>query len=151
MTKKHFGLFTVIILAGCDVPSTPPDSRVQAQDLQPVSGISTEVVAMSLDRREQLLRLADIVRKDPPSTAELGCPPSDMLCLEARSILEKKGVPIKMTGGGKDARLIYEYVATGSAPYQPPSDAAAASALSPAAAPQSGLPKPSLLLQSMPR
>lgn len=159
--KKYPAILAFLLLPGCDMPpAAVPETYVQpvesqellAGNLQPPPQVSTEVVTMSLTRREHLMRLADIVIKDPPSIAELGCSPSDMLCLDAKNVLEKGGVPVKLTGRGEDATLIYEYIVTSNAP--PPMPAAAAPALMPSAAPAapvSRLPAPSLLLQSTPR
>lgn len=100
---------------------------------------------MSLATHDHLARLSSLVMSDPPTRAEIGCAAGGPLCMEARKILATSGIPVSGTTAA-DVRLIYEYRVFSEAP--PP---AAASELAPSAAPPSGLPRPSLLLQSTPR
>lgn len=107
--KKIVGVIIGIgVVSGC---VTPPNAMYYNRgNPETLLDVSTEVVNMNMATRDHLSELSNMVVKDPPSRAELGCLESDLLCSEARRALAKQGVPVMFVDSGKDVSLVYQRV-----------------------------------------
>ena len=94
-----------------EVARQTPPAKVRENPITPESliDVSTEVVNVNLSTREHLAQLTQLITRDPPSRADLGCAPENPVCKDARKLLDMRGIPVQFTGDA-GAALVYERV-----------------------------------------
>jgi hypothetical protein len=102
-------LALTLALSAC---GAPPKAYYNRGDPENLIDVSSEIVNVGLNSDDALAQLAAIIKKDPPTRAELSCVQSDALCIEAKTMLDQHGVMNRWAANTAqhDISLVYERV-----------------------------------------
>lgn len=108
-----------MFLASC--VQTPPDGYANAGDPERQIMMNTHITTIMLSDRESVVRLKETLKIDPPLRAQLFCPETSTMCIDARKALIHSTIPLEISNtppenseeiGASNVALIYESLAT---------------------------------------
>jgi hypothetical protein len=106
--RKLAPLALILLISACD---EAPPTYANPGDPERQLVITTETATIELRSRESLDQLKETLKSDTPAQAKLGCPATDAICAQARSLLLKANVPIELSSAENEVTLIYQRVA----------------------------------------
>ncbi|MBY0407689.1 MAG: hypothetical protein K2Q01_08345, partial [Rickettsiales bacterium] len=74
-----------LLLSACENPTPEDYANKTDPERQLVS--STEFMAITLENRDSLEHLKEVLQFEPPTSAKITCPPKEPLCASAKSLL----------------------------------------------------------------
>lgn len=99
----------LLALAGCERP--PAAAFSAAGEPASLLDVSSEVVNLSVASKDEVRQLGDWIRKDQPTRAEIYCASGDLLCSDAKKLLDLKAVPSVMVPSDRRmVSLVYERI-----------------------------------------
>ena len=111
--KKTFSTFTLIacslLLSACN--NKPADVAIDRGNPERLVDMSSEAVTLSLGSKKSLTKLSNMVAKDAPARAELSCSLKNINCSQAKEILERHSIPVRIVGE-KNNNVILSYERT---------------------------------------
>ena len=97
-----------LLLAACDKPAP---EYVNSGDPERLLIYSSETVILDLDSKKSLTKLSELVVRDRPVMAELGCSLVKSRCAQAKEIFERNGVPLRFASEkNNNVKLSYDRV-----------------------------------------
>jgi UDP-N-acetylenolpyruvoylglucosamine reductase len=65
---------------------------------------------MSIASSGDVTDIAQMVRRDPPTRAELNCEPGEKRCAQVQDLLTNRHIPVEVMGSGNNVILVYDRV-----------------------------------------
>jgi hypothetical protein len=113
MMRAHtlFGLaFGALLLSSCTQYTVPPSAYYNRGDPENLMEVQAEIITINLTSQASLKDLAQTIKDDMPTRADLHCAVSDPLCAGAKKTLEQHGIVARYAKGNGSVDLVYERV-----------------------------------------
>lgn len=88
----------------------PPQAYHHRGDPEDLLDVSSEVITLNLASASSIRQLSSVVGKEAPTRAELSCSLQERLCSQAKALLERRNVPVRMADNDASVVLVYERV-----------------------------------------
>lgn len=110
--KKTISTLTLItcslFIAAC---ANTADVALDRGNPERLIDVSSEAVTLSLSSKTSLTKLSSVIAKDAPARAELSCSLKNINCSQAKEILERRSIPVRIVGE-KNNNVILSYERT---------------------------------------